>query len=81
MTGSLVFFQPRRCKHESKGRSLRGRESELATKLVIETQEDYALAVDRLKALQASHKSEEDRAEARALKAAIKTWDGRRTVL
>jgi len=47
----------------------------------IEAQEDYALAVDRLKALEAGHQSEEESVEAEGLRAAIEAWDGRRAEL
>ncbi|CAH1672552.1 conserved hypothetical protein [Hyphomicrobiales bacterium] len=58
-----------------------GRPSEPAPRFELETQEDYALAVDRLNALEAGQQSEGEVAEADALRAAIKAWDGRHAEL
>jgi len=53
------------------------RPSEPKSKFKIESQEDYALALNRLKALEAGERSEEEEAEAAALKRAISVWDTR----
>lgn len=53
------------------------RPSEPNSKFEIESREDYAVALDRLKALEAGERSEDEQAEMSALKQAVRAWDGR----
>jgi hypothetical protein len=53
------------------------RASEAATKIQIETPEDYALALKRIKALNRSQRSQSDEAELEALNEAVRGWDSR----
>ena len=53
------------------------RPSEPKSKFEIESREDYALALGRLKALGAGERSEDEEAEMSALKKPVKIWDGR----
>ncbi|MGO4171528.1 hypothetical protein [Bosea sp. TAF32] len=51
------------------------RPSEPNSKFEIESREDYALALDRLKALEAGERSDDEEAEVSALKKAVRAWD------
>jgi hypothetical protein len=53
------------------------RASEAPTKIQIETSEDYALALKRIKALNRSQRAQSDEAELEALNQAVRSWDNR----
>lgn len=53
------------------------RASDAPTRIQIETPEDYALALDRIKALNRSQRSQSQEAELEALNQAVRRWDRR----
>ncbi|AOO81578.1 hypothetical protein BHK69_14935 [Bosea vaviloviae] len=53
------------------------RASEAPTRITIETSEDYALALRRIKALNRSQRSQSEEAELEALNEAVRGWDSR----
>ena len=53
------------------------RASDAPTKIQIETPEDYALALGRIKALNRSQRTQSEEAELEALNQAVRRWDRR----
>ena len=53
------------------------RASEAPMRIQIETSEDYALALKRIKALNGSQRSQSEEAELEALNQAVRRWDRR----
>ncbi|CAN7655384.1 hypothetical protein LJR009_005953 [Bosea sp. LjRoot9] len=53
------------------------RASDAPTRIQIETSEDYALALRRIKTLNRSQRSQSEEAELEALNEAIRGWDSR----